>query len=45
MVQGYLHDFYLGYLLTCMSGDFSPDIINYRCSIVDEVPLVYILGP
>ena len=38
--------FYFRYLLTgtCMSGDFCPDIINYQCSIVDDVPLVYMLG-
>ena len=27
-----------------MSGDFSPDIIDYRCSLVDDVPLVWMLG-
>ena len=31
--------FYFRHLLTGMSGDFSPEIVNYWCSIVNDVPL------
>ena len=35
-----IHIIFFCYLLTSMSGDFSSDINNYQCSVVQDVPLV-----
>ena len=35
-----LHIIFFPFFVESMSRDFSPDIIDYRCSIVDDVPLV-----